>query len=694
MRGLFSPKSVYPMLDKERLNNLSDDIWKGAIKLRGKFKAKDYPLVILPMIMIRRIECVLEVKRAVFRQDILKKTPDISLENLDIRVGLMEASLPFYNTSRWTLKKILKESSSQVYSHFSDYLSKFSPNLSEIIEKFNYHAVVKQVDKANRLDSIIELVVDKDFSPERISNIEMGYVYEELLQRFSQDDAKDTGEHFTPREIIRIMVDLMEIDFDPATATQAISIYDPACGTGGMLSVAKEHLMDKAKSEYEQKQVSTLVLLNGQELLDQNYAVCKADMIIKGESDAKITSGNSLIPHIASVSDDGDRHAGHKFDYMISNPPFGVNWSEYKEDALRLATSRYKWGTPDVGDGALLFLLTMIEKMKPAAQGGSKIAVLFNGSPLSNGDALQGESEIRRHILQNDLLDTIVMMPDQMFYNTGIYTYIWLLNNNKPAHKRGKVLILNARDQFEKEPKSFGNKRNRITEQHRQWIDAQFAAWQANAACKVFKTSEFAFHKVKVVFWQTDEHAQPMWITEVFDVQLNNGNVQKRFELYGDMTLYVTVDVVLYEEMFYREVLPVEMELHYDGSTAFDELVMREVKDCHVSFEIVANKSIKKALKNWKMAATYRHRHYIVDNEYIPFDDAADDKAAYINAFLAREIEHLLISWEEYPQLGYEILPNKYFYQYQEPTPSDQLIEQFWALEKQAEQLLQDIKEL
>lgn len=682
------------MLDKERLNNLSDDIWKGAIKLRGKFKAKDYPLVILPMIMIRRIECVLEAKREFFRQEILKKTPDISPENREVRVSVMAASLPFNNTSRWTLKKILKENSTQVYSHFSEYLNKFSPNIGEIIDKFNYHAVITQVNKASRLASIIELVVDKDFSPERISNIEMGYVYEELLQRFSQDDAKDTGEHFTPREIIRIMVDLMEIDFDPATSTKSISIYDPACGTGGMLSVAKEHLMDKAKTPYEQQQVATLVLLNGQELLDQNYAVCKADMIIKGETHINITSGNSLIPHIASVADDGDRHAGHQFDYMISNPPFGVNWSEYKDDALRLATSRYKWGTPDVGDGALLFLLTMIEKMKPAEQGGSKIAVLFNGSPLSNGDALQGESEIRRHILQNDLLDTIVMMPDQMFYNTGIYTYIWLLNNNKPEHKRGKVLILNARDQFEKEPKSFGNKRNRITEQHRQWIDAQFAAWQANAACKVFKTSEFAFHKVKVVFWQTDEHAQPMWITEAFDVQLNNGNVQKRFELYGDMTLYVTVDVMLYEEMFYREVLPVEMELHYDGSTAFDELVMREVKDCHPSFEIMPNKSIKKALKNWKMAATYRHRHYIVDNEYIPFDDAADDKAAYINAFLAREIEHPIISWEEYAQLGYEILPNKYFYQYQEPTPSDQLIEQFWALEKQAEQLLQDIKEL
>lgn len=430
-----------------------------------------------------------------------------------------------------------------MYANFSDYLNKYSPNIREIIDKFNYHAVVKQVEKANRLASAIELVAQEDFNPQRLSNIEMGYVYEELLQRFSQNDAKDTGEHFTPREIIRIMVDLMGIDFDPATATQAISIYDPACGTGGMLSVAKEHLMDKAKSPYEQQQIAELVLLNGQELLDQNYAVCQADMIIKGETHISITSGNSLIPHIASISDDGDQHAGHKFDYMISNPPFGVNWSEYKDDALRLATSRYKWGTPDVGDGALLFLLTMIEKMKPAAEGGSKIAILFNGSPLSNRDALQGESEIRRHILQNDLLDTIVMMPDQMFYNTGIYTYIWLLNNNKPAHKRGKVLILNARDQFEKEPKSFGNKRNRITQQHREWIDAQFSAWQPNDACKVFKTTEFAFHKVRVVFWQTDEHCEPMWITEEFDVQLNNGNVKKRFELYGGFALYLTVEI-------------------------------------------------------------------------------------------------------------------------------------------------------
>jgi len=390
------------MINKERLNNLSNEIWKGAIKLRGKFKAKDYPTVILPMIMIRRIECVLESKRAVFKAELLEKTPDISNVDLNKRMKLMETSkLAFYNQSDWTLAKILEDSASQVEAHFRDYINSYSPNIDEIIEKFDYRNTVTQIVKAKRLASIIELAKDEDFSPERLSNIEMGYVYEELLQKFSQDDAKDTGEHFTPREIIRVMVELMDIGFNPATATQAISIYDPACGTGGMLSIAKEHIADKAQNAAELKQVEQLVLLNGQEYLAQNYAVCKADMILKGESHINITHGNSLIPHLESIEDDGDQHHNSQFDYLISNPPFGVNWSDYKNDALKFESSRYRWGTPDISDGAFLFLLSMIEKMKPADQGGSKIAILFNGSPLSNGDALQGASEIRRHVLEN-----------------------------------------------------------------------------------------------------------------------------------------------------------------------------------------------------------------------------------------------------------------------------------------------------
>ncbi len=676
------------MLNKEKLENLTNEIWKGAIKLRGKFKAKDYPTVILPMVMIRRIECVLIKKREEIAEEIKKQTPNIDDATLQKRVKIQETTLTFYNKSNWTLKSILKESASQVEANFRDYLNSFSDNIDEIIDKFEYRQTVTKMVKEKRLSSIIQFAAEEDFSPERLSNIEMGYVYEELLQRFSQDDAKDTGEHFTPREIIRIMVDLMEIDFDPKTAKQAISIYDPACGTGGMLSVAKEHILDKAENVEQAKNVEDLILLNGQELLAQNYAVCKADMILKGEAYINITHGNSLIPHIESVEDDGDQHAGSHFDYMLSNPPFGVDWSPYKADVERFKTSRFRWGMSPSNDGSLLFLLTMIEKMKPVEQGGSKIAILFNGSPLSNGDATQGESEIRRHIIESDLLDTIVMLPDQMFYNTGIYTYIWLLNNNKPAHKNNKVLIINAREQFEKEPKSFGNKRNRITDTHRKWIDNQFKDWKETESTKVFDRTDFAFHKVEVVFWQEDENGEQMWITEPFDVQLNNGNANKRLELYGDMTFYLEIASP------FKEGEIIKLEVPFDGSIAFETLVAEKLKKQVPQLKGKAAKDIKSWFKTQETTATFHHRHYIVDNEYIPFDKTATDKEAYINAFLAKEIDYEIIRWQEYEQLGYEILPNKYFYKYQEPESSDTLIEQFWKLEEEAETLLNEIRSL
>ncbi len=676
------------MINKEKLENLTNEIWKGAIKLRGKFKAKDYPTVILPMIMIRRIECVLIKKRAEIAEEIRKQTPNIDEATLQKRIKIQESTLSFYNKSNWTLKSILKESASQVEANFRDYLNSFSDNIDEIIDKFEYRQTVTRMVKEKRLSSIIQFAQEEDFSPDRLSNIEMGYVYEELLQRFSQDDAKDTGEHFTPREIIRIMVDLMEIDFNPKTAKKAISIYDPACGTGGMLSVAKEHLLLKAENDKQAKNVEDLILLNGQELLAQNYAVCKADMILKGESHINITHGNSLIPHIESVDDDGDQHAGAQFDYMLSNPPFGVDWSPYKSDVERFKTSRFQWGMSPSNDGSLLFLLTMIEKMKPAEQGGSKIAILFNGSPLSNGDATQGESEIRRHIIENDLLDTIVMLPDQMFYNTGIYTYIWVLNNNKPTHKKNKVLIINAREQFEKEPKSFGNKRNRITDNHRKWIDGQFNEWAATEYTKVFDRTDFAFHKVEVVFWQEDESGKQMMTTEPFDVQLNNGNANKKFALYGGMTFFLEI-----ASRFTKGGI-IKLEVPFDGTKAFETLVANQLSKKVPQLKDESVKDIKAWFKKQETKATFHHRHYIVDNEYIPFDKKAIDKEAYINTFLAKEIDYEIIRWQEYEQLGYEILPNKYFYKYQEPESSDTLIEQFWKLEEEAETLLNEIKSI
>lgn len=677
------------MINKDRLENLTLEVWNGAIRLRGSFKARDYPSIILPMIMIRRIEQVLEDKRKQFKDEIIASSPDIDNETLQRRIKILEQNEPFYNTSNWTLKGILNESPAQVETNFREYINSYSSNIDEIIDKFDYRNWVTQMVKAHRLSSIIRLVAEEDFSPQRLSNIEMGYVYENLLQLFSQDDAKDTGEHFTPREIIRIMVDLMEVDFDPETATKAITVYDPACGTGGMLSISKEHILDKATTKQGQKNVEDLVLLNGQEMLSQNYALCRADMILKGEVHSNITQGNSIIPHIESIQEDGDQHTGKQYDYMISNPPFGVNWSEYRKDAERLSTSRYAWGMPPINDGALLFLLTMIEKMKPKEKGGSKIAILFNGSPLSNGDATQSESEIRRNILENDLLDTIVMLPDQMFYNTGIYTYIWLLNNNKPANKKDKVLIINARDKFEKEPKSFGNKRNLITKEHRAWIQSEFENREETNQSKLFHTSDFAFHKVKVVFWQEDEHGKQMWITEPFTVQLNNGNAKSRLDLYGDMTFYIAIDA-----KFESGRRPINLEVVYDGSKAFDTTVANKLKKEVAELKDYKINEIKSWFRNQDKTAEFKHRHYIEDNEYIPYNRTQTDKEAYINSFLKKEIDYEIISWEEYEQLGYEILPNRYFYKYEEPTPSDELIKEFWQLEEEAIDLLNEIREM
>ncbi len=652
------------MLNKEKLNNLSSELWKGATKLRGKFKAYEYQAVILPMIMIRRIECKLLQSREKIENELLNRHPKLSETERKKKVKQREIlTVPFHNKSDWTLANILKEDATKVEAHFNEYLTSFSPLITDIIDEFNYHETVAKMVKANRLDSIIDLVDDEDFSTQRLSNIEMGYVYEELLQRFTQDDAKDTGEHFTPREIIRIMVELMEIDFNPKTAKQAISIYDPACGTGGMLSTAKEHLMDKAKTEAEQQNVQTLVQLFGQEYLGQNYAVCKTDLLLRGDLDGSnkdnITKGNSLIPDIESSKEPGDKHYGRQFDYMISNPPFGVDWSEYATDVQKFATTRYKAGTPPSNDGALLFLLAMIEKMKPAKDGGSKISILFNGSPLSNGDCGGAESEIRRYILERDLLDCIVMIPDQMFYQTGIYTYIWLLNNKKEKHKQGKVLIINARQQFEKEPKSFGNKRNRITETHRKWILEQYDNWKPNDFCKVFSKEDFSYHKVKVLFWQTDEHEKPMWIDEPFNVQLTNSNVKKKFDLYGDFEITITVTTTRSATSGGSASRVVKFK--FDGENTFETLVKKELSKTGKTLKDLATREFTAWLKTCELSATYYHRHYIEGAEYIPFEED-------IETYIKREIDKPIIRWEYAATegnkeiLGYEFLPNKYFW--------------------------------
>ena len=441
-------------LNKPKLDNLADEIWKSAERLRGKFKAYEYQNVVLPIIVIRRLECVLVKWREEKAAEVLAKRPKLTEKELAKLVkGLETSTAPFSNKTHWTLHRVYEEDPSLLEENFRAYINGFSKNVDDIIEHFNYRATIGQMVKNNRLAPILNQYKEMELGPDKLSPLEMGYIYEELLRRFSEQSGEEAGEHFTPREVIRLMVELLDIPIPD----RHMSIYDPACGTGGMLSVAKEHLLDRAATPEDRAKVEKFVTIHGQELSPTNYAVCQADLLIKNDQQAKVNLGNSLIPHDAHTREPGDQFPEPKFrfDFMLSNPPFGVTWGGkdgYEAEARKLEKTRYQAGMPRTDNGALLFLQTMIAKMKPTEKGASRIAIIFNGSPLSNGDCGSGESEIRRWILENDWLDAIVMLPDQLFYNTGIFTYIWLLRNDKPASHRGRVMLIDARQQYEKEP--------------------------------------------------------------------------------------------------------------------------------------------------------------------------------------------------------------------------------------------------
>ncbi len=660
-------------LNKPKLDNLASDIWKSAERLRGKFKAYEYQSVILPIIVIRRLECVLIDWREKKTADLLKKRSKLSEKERAKLVKDLELNpkqWPFSNKTDWTLRKVYEEDHALLEENFRAYINGFSKNVEEIIEHFNYRATIGLMVKNNRLAPILNQYKELALGPDQLSGLEMGYVYEELLRRFSEQSGGEAGEHFTPREVIRLMVELLEIPIP----TRHFSIYDPAGGTGGMVSVAKEHLLERARNDEERVLVDKLITLHVQELMPANFAVCQADLLIKNDRQATATLGNSLIPHDPHSKEPGDQwpEPKWKFNRMLSNPPFGVTWGGkdgYEKEVRKLAKTRYKAGQPRVNDGALLFLQTMLAKMVSPQEGGSRIAVIFNGSPLSNGDCGSGESEIRRWILENDWLDAMVMLPDQLFYNTGIFTYIWLLRNDKPASHRGKVMLIDARKQFEKEPKAFGNKRNRITDANRIWIEQRYEKGWAKGYddehVKVFKREDFAYHKVSVVFWQTDENEQLAIITEPYTKAFTAANLKKEQEFHGSSLTF-------------------RASIRVGDKTMPAELVLKPGDNAAKKFKEVFGNADDILSPEWT------RRHYVEDDEYIPHGED-------IEAFLNREIAKPIIRWEETrkdgkPVLGYEILPNKYFYRYQPPTPAKDLLAEFWKLEKQAERMLEGLE--
>jgi type I restriction enzyme M protein len=482
-------------------------VWAVADLLRGDFKPHEYGQVILPFVVLRRLECALEKnKDAVIERN--KKLSGIK----DPEAILNSVSgHNFYNVSPLNLSKILSDPN-KVASNLNTYIHAFSPSASEVLDKYGFPEKIKKLESADILYQIVAKFADLDLSEESVSNEAMGYIFEELLRRFSEMSNETAGEHYTPREVIRLMVNLLFIeDSKSLSGDKPIrSIYDPACGTGGMLSIAEEHLHE----------MNPNIVLNvfGQELNDETWAIARSDLMIKGQDPKRITKGNSL--------NDEDGHSGTLFDYCISNPPYGVDWKKYekqvRDEAEKLGFSgRYGAGLPRVSDGSFLFVQHMINKMKPfdakKNEGGSRISIILSGSPLFSGQAGSGESEIRRWIIENDWLEGIVAMPDQMFYNTGIGTYVWIISNRKDEKSKGKVRLVDARDFGTKVRKSLGDKRKELTSDAIDEITKLYSdalTNQKDKRIKIMLNEELGFARLTVErplrrVWRIDEDTYP-----------------------------------------------------------------------------------------------------------------------------------------------------------------------------------------
>jgi type I restriction enzyme M protein len=432
--------------------NLSSFIWSVADLLRGDYKQSEYGKVILPFTVLRRLDCVLEeTKPAVLAELEKRQKAKLNPEPFLLR----KSGQLFYNTSPLDMKKLMGDQD-HIKENLFAYMQAFSPAVRDIFESFDFHTQIDRLAKSGLLYLVAEKFANIDLHPETVSNAQMGAVFEELIRKFAEISNETAGEHFTPREVIRLMVNLIFIEDDEALTKPGVvrSIYDPTAGTGGMLSVAGEHLAELNPN--------ARLVMYGQELNPESYAICKADMLIKGQDIANIIFGNTL-------SNDG--LPGKQFDYMLSNPPFGVEWKKIEKEVRKEAeqqgyNGRFGPGLPRVSDGSLLFLLHLISKMRPTKGGGSRFGIVLNGSPLFTGGAGSGESEIRRYVLENDLVEAIIGLPTDMFYNTGISTYVWIVSNRKPAHRQGKVQLIDASSFWQKMRKSLGSKRKELSPEH------------------------------------------------------------------------------------------------------------------------------------------------------------------------------------------------------------------------------------
>jgi len=466
-------------------NNFQDKanfIWQVADDiLRGAFKQHEYGDVILPFVVLRRLDCVLEDKKEAVIET-YKKFKDVLPDPIPV---LLDATggLNFYNTSDYDLRR-LSQDSKNVELNFWNYINGFNKEVREVVENFQIDKLITRLGKNNLLFMLIDKFTEIDLHPDKVSNHEMGSIFEELLRRFSEMSNETAGEHYTPRDVIRLMVNILFAEHKEELQKPSIirSIFDPACGTGGMLTIAKEYLQKEVNSNID-------IRIFGQELNPQTYAIAKSDVLISGEDAGNIREGNSFTE---------DKFKGNSFDFMLTNPPFGVSWKKDKETIVNESNDpygRFSAGLPRVNDGALLFLQHMISKMEAK---GSRIAIVFNGSPLFTGDAGSGESNIRKWIIENDWLEAIVAFPTQMFFNTGIATYVWFVTNRKSERRKGKVQLINTVEMYQKLRKNLGSKKNYISDEQIKKITEIYTRFEKDENCKIFDNEYFGYTKVTV----------------------------------------------------------------------------------------------------------------------------------------------------------------------------------------------------
>ena len=670
-----------PSPRREAIRNHAAFIWSVADLLRGDYKQSEYGKVILPLTVIRRLDCVLEpTKQAVLdRHKLLAGR----IENMEPVLQAV-AGQQFYNTSPLTFTNLLDDPDS-IADSLQLYIGGFSETARDLIDKFDFGIQIERLRRANLLYKVIGKFADIDLHPDAVSNIEMGYLYEELIRRFSELSNETAGEHFTPREVIRLMVNLLFIDDADVLTKPGIvkTLCDPACGTGGMLSIAEDHL--RSLNPHARLEVF------GQELNAETYAVCRSDMMLKGQDASHITYGNSFSE---------DHFEGQRFDYLLANPPFGVEWKKVETEVRKEAETkgfdgRFGAGLPRINDGSFLFLQHMISKMKRPVEGGSRVAIVFNGSPLFTGAAGSGESEIRRWIIENDWLEAVVALPDQLFYNTGISTYFWVVTNRKAPERRGKVQLVDAREYFVKMRKSLGEKRKEISDTQIEEITRLYGDFAEGEKVKIFPNEAFGFMRITV--------EQPLRL---------------RWEVTDETTAAVmAVKAVQRLSEDQQAALREQVEKHRGTVFATERELYKILGPTLNGLGLAApvQKAIRAALAVRDDEApiiTDRKGNPepdpdLRDNENVPLppvplsfvDDPADRLATLVyrttvDDYMRDEVlPYVPDTWVDHSRtkIGYEIPLTRHFYKYVPPRPLAEIDAEIKALEDEIQRLLSEV---